>query len=75
MTHGIQETKSLERGVGGREVAPGCQDEEFMCRVHEIQIHWEVMAIGQILIRTVLQPVYKKVGLGAGFLLGSYFNS
>lgn len=55
VTHGIQETKSLERGVGGREVAPGCQDEEFMCRVHEIQIHWEVMAIGQILIRTVLQ--------------------
>lgn len=55
MTHGIQETKSLERGIGGREVTPGCQDEEFMCRVHEIQMHWEVMAIGQILIRTVLQ--------------------
>lgn len=39
----------------GREVAPGCQDEEFMCKAHEIEIHWEVMATGQILIRTVLQ--------------------
>ena len=75
MTHGIQETKSLERGIGGREVAHGCQDEEFMCRVYEIQIHWEVMAIRQVLIRTVLQPVYRKVGLVAGVLLGSYFNS
>lgn len=55
MTHGSQETKNLERWVGGRGVAPGCQEEEFMCRVHEIEIHWEVMATGQVLIRTVLQ--------------------
>lgn len=57
----------------GREVAPGCQDEEFMCKAHEIEIHWEVMATGQILIRA--GGVCRKVGLVAGVLLGSYFTS